>query len=219
MTGDLTTAFDFKHPDFSIPGNIPTLDQTWALTQLTGGSTTPPAEGDQEMPTQEPGTRPHRPSNYQLLADVTVNRTTGQVTAALTNTGRVGASFAVYPDAYLTFGATPVTVLPSSAGSYVWEAALTGGKYAFSVYGPDGFLTSFAGAVVPAGVHAGPVPVVTAAVGCKTLDLTLANEGEQAIVYTVTPNEYEGSTKTVTVKKGRSHVISWPTDRHGTTTW
>ena len=215
VTGDLTAAFDFKHPDFSIPGNLPTLSQTWALTQLTGGSTTPPAEGEQEMPTQEPGTRPHRPSNYQLLADVTVNRTTGQVTAALTNTGTVGASFAVYPDAYLAFSATPVTVLSSAAGSYLWESALTGGKYAFSVYGPDGFLTSFAGAVVPAGVSAGPVPVVTAAVGRKTLDLTLANEGEQAIVYTVTPNDYEGRTKSVTVKKGRSHVISWPTDRHG----
>jgi phospholipase C len=32
VTGDLTTAFDFKHPDFSIPAGIPTLDQTWALT-------------------------------------------------------------------------------------------------------------------------------------------------------------------------------------------
>ena len=86
VTGDLTTAFDFKHPDFSIP-KIPTLDQTWALTQLTGGSTTPPAEGAQQMPSQEPGTRPHRPTLYQLHADVTVNRKTSQVTAALTNTG------------------------------------------------------------------------------------------------------------------------------------
>ena len=120
VTGDLTTAFDFKHPDFSIP-KIPTLDQTWALTQLTGGSTTPPAEGAQKMPTQEPGTRPHRPTNYQLHADVTVNRTTSQVTAALTNTGKVGASFSIYPDELLTFAATPVTVLPHSPGTYVWE--------------------------------------------------------------------------------------------------
>ena len=45
VTGDLTNAFDFEHPDFSIPANIPTLDQTWALTQLTGGSTTPPGRG------------------------------------------------------------------------------------------------------------------------------------------------------------------------------
>ena len=145
VTGDLTTAFDFEHPDFSIPKNIPTLEQTWKLTQLTGGSTTPPAEGDQQMPAQEPGTRPHRPTNYQLHADVTVNRTTSLVTAALTNTGTVGVCFAVYPDNYLAFGSTPFTVLPSSPRSYVWDATATGGKYAFSVYGPDGFLTSFAG--------------------------------------------------------------------------
>src|SRR6202161_3309925 len=181
VTGDLTTAFDFKHPDFSVPENIPTLDQTWALTQLTGGSTTPPAEGAQKMPAQEPGTRPHRPTNYRLHADVTVDRATSQVTAALTNAGKVGASFAVYPDNYLTFGGTPFTVLQGSPRSYVWDATLTAGKYAFSVYGPDGFLTSFAGEVVPANLSAGPVPVVTAAVqsgGAKTLELTLANEGQ-----------------------------------------
>src|SRR6202012_1683157 len=103
---------------FSVPKNIPTLAQTWALTQLTGGATTPPAEGDQKMPAQEPGTRPPRPTNYQLHADVTVNRTTSQVTAALTNTGKVGASFAVYPDKYLTFAGTPFTVLASAPRTY-----------------------------------------------------------------------------------------------------
>jgi len=55
-----------------------------------------------------------------LHADVTVNRTTSQVTAALTNTGKVGACFAVYPDNYLTSGGTPFTVLPSAQRAYVW---------------------------------------------------------------------------------------------------
>jgi phospholipase C len=219
VTGDLTTAFDFGHPDFSIPENIPTLDQTWALTQLTGGSTEPPAEGAQKMPAQEPGTRPHRPTNYQLHADVTVNRTTSQVTAALTNTGTVGASFAVYPDNYLTSGVTPFTVLPSAPRSYVWDATLSGGKYAFSVYGPDGFLTSFAGGVVPAGQNNGPVPVVTATLqsgpGGTVVELTLANEGQEAIIYTLTPNDYQGRTQTVTVKASGSTTISWPTDQYG----
>jgi phospholipase C len=219
VTGDLTSAFDFRHPDFSIPANIPTLDQTWALTQLTGGSTTPPAEGDQRMPAQEPGHRPHRRSDHQPFADVTVDRTTSQVTAALTNTGKVGVSFAVYPDNYLDFAPTPVTVLASSPGSYVWEAALTEGSYAFSVYGPDGFLTSFAGAVVPAGLNTGQVPVVTAALRSaprrKKLELTLANEGREEVVYTLTPNDYEGRTQTVTVRSGRSETVSWPTDRDG----
>jgi phospholipase C len=218
VTGDLTTAFDFGHPDFSIPGNIPTLDQTWKLTQLAGGSTTPPAEGDQQMPAQEPGSRPHRPTNYQLHADVTVNRTTSQVTAALANGGKVGASFAVYPDAYLPFGATPVTVLPGAQGSYTWDATATAGKYAFSVYGPDGFVTSFAGAVVRAGLNTGPVPVVTATLRsgpAKAVEIALANQGQQEIVYTLTPNDYQGRTQTVTVMPGGSATISWPADQYG----
>jgi phospholipase C len=219
VTGDLTSAFDFQHPDFSIPANIPTLDQTWKLTRLKGGSTTPPAEGDQKMPVQEPGTRPHRPSVHQPFADVTVDRSTSQVTAALTNAGAVGVSFAVYPDGYLAAAPTPVTVLQSSPGSYVWDATKTEGKYSFSVYGPDGFVTSFAGEVVPAGQNAGPIPVVTAAVRkrgtCRTVELTLADQGGKEIVYTLTPNDYEGSTQTVTVKLGNPKTISWATDRYG----
>ncbi len=215
VTGDLTAAFDFQHPDFSIPGNIPTLNQTWALTQLTGGSTTPPAEGDQSMPSQEPGTRPHRPTVHQPFADVTVNRTNSQVTAALTNTGKVGVSFAVYPDDYLPATATPFTVLQGSPRSYVWDATLTAGKYAFSVYGPDGFLTSFAGEVVPAGLNADPVATVSAVIEAGSLELTLANDGHGQIVYTLTPNDYEGRTQTVTVGSGGSKTVTWPTDPYG----
>jgi phospholipase C len=109
-------------------------------------------------------------------------------------------------------------VLPSAPKSYVWDATLTAGKYAFSVYGPDGFLTSFAGTVAPAGQQSGQIPVVTAApqrAGAKTVELTLANEGKEAIVYTLTPNDYEGSTRTVTVKSGGTKTVSWPTSQYG----
>jgi phospholipase C len=218
VTGDLTAAFDFKHPDFSIPRNIPTLEQTWKLTQLKGGSTSPPPEGDQKMPTQEPGTRPHRPSTIQPFADVTVDRGTSQVTADLTNTGVVGVSFTVYPDDYLAATPTPVTVLQGSPGSYVWDATATDGNYAFSVYGPDGFLTSFAGQVVPAGQNSGQVPVVTATLksgAVKTVQLKLANEGQEEIVYTLTPNDYKGSTQMVTVQRGSPQTICWPTNHYG----
>jgi phospholipase C len=214
VTGDLTTAFDFRHPDFSIP-KIPALDQTWALTQLTGGSTAPPAEGTQKMPAQEPGTRPHRPTNYQLHAEVTVNRTTSQVAVALTNTGKVGVSLSVYPDAYLPFTSTPVTVLPNSPRSHVWDATLTGGKYAFSVYGPDGFVTSFAGTVVPAGRSAGPVPAVSTTLQSTAVELTLANAGTADIVYTVTRNDYAGSDQRVTVQGGSAKTVSWPANQDG----
>ena len=140
------------------------------------------------------------------------------VSARLTNTGTVGVSFAVYPDALLAAAPTPVTVLPSRSGSYVWDAAATAGKYAFSVYGPDGFLTSFAGTVAAAGRTAGQIPVVTAAPrpgATAKLELTLANEGKEAIVYTLTRNDYEGSTRTVTVKSGGTKTVGWPTNQYG----
>jgi phospholipase C len=72
--------------------------------------------------------------------------------------------------------------------------------------------------VVPAGQTTGQIPVVTAALRpgpVKTLELTLANDGQQAIVYTVIPNDYEGRTQTATVTRGRPSHISWPVDRYG----
>ena len=54
VVGNLTAAFDFANPDFTIPANIPTLAQTWALTQLTGGSTAPPAEGASRCRSRRP---------------------------------------------------------------------------------------------------------------------------------------------------------------------
>ena len=81
------------------------------------------------------------------------------------------------------------------------EEALRTGARIFSVYGPDGFLTTFKGAVVPASTTTGQIPLVTAALDTAnaTVTLTLANSGSAAISYTLTPNEYEGSTQTVTV--------------------
>jgi phospholipase C len=106
-------------------------------------------------------------------------------------------------------------VLPSAPGSYVWDATLTAGKYAFSVYGPDGFLTSFAGTVVPAGQNSGAVPVVTATLKSNSVKLTLANDGKTSVVYTVTRNDYEGSTKKVTVPGGGTRTVSWPVNQDG----
>jgi phospholipase C len=37
----------------------------------------------------------------------------------------------------------------------------------------------------------------------------------EAISYILTPNEYEGTTQTITVDGGDSSVVSWPTDDYG----
>jgi hypothetical protein len=47
------------------------------------------------------------------------------------------------------------------------------------------------------------------------VELALANEGRETIVYTLTRNDYEGSTRTVTVKSGGVKAVSWPTSHDG----
>ncbi len=163
VTGDLTAAFDFEHPDFSIPGQHPDPRADLGADPADGRIDDAPGRG--RPADAGPGAR--HPAAPPDLPPALRRRDRGPAHQPghrpLTNTGRVGVSFAVYPDALLPAAPTPVTVLPSSRGSYVWDATLTAGKYAFSVYGPDGFLTSFAGGVAPAGQRAGQIPVVTAA--------------------------------------------------------
>ena len=161
VAGDLTAAFDFARPDFSIPDlpdTVPLIMQSDEEENFPP-VTTPP-EGGQAFPVQESGARSHRPSIHQPHADAVVNRASGRVKATMSVRGKVGVSLAVYPDDYLALTATPFTVIEGSHKTYTWDTSQTAGKYAFSVHGPDGFLTSFAGAVVPAGDNAGQVPTV-----------------------------------------------------------
>jgi phospholipase C len=218
LSGDLTTAFDFAHPDFSIPNlpdTVPLINQSDQEESFPPITT--PAPGDQVMPAQEAGHRPHRPANHQAHADVTLNRSSGAVTATLSNIGNVGTSLAVYPDRFQAFTPTQFTLVSGEDRTYTWDAKHSGGRYAFSIYGTDGFVRSFEGAVVPAGQNAGQVPVVAAElVGGqqRAVRLTLANQGAQQVTYTLTRNDFAGHTQSVSV--GHLPVtVGWPADADG----
>ncbi|MGH3210442.1 MAG: phosphocholine-specific phospholipase C [Trebonia sp.] len=220
VTGDLTAAFDFGHPDFSIPAlpdTVPLITQSDAEKSFPAVTT--PAEGAQAMPAQEAGARPHRPSQLMPHADVTVNRSALTVTATMSNAGKVGVSLIAYPDKYLPVSATPFTVVKGKDKTYTWTATLLNKfGYAFSIYGPDGFIRSFAGAVVPASTTTGQIPRVAAAPvtrRARSLRLTLANDGTTAVAYTLTANDYAGATQTVTAGAHGSTNVTWPVDADG----
>jgi phospholipase C len=171
------------------------------------------------MPVQEPGTRPHRPSLLMPHADVTVDRSTYKVTAAMSNTGPVGVSLLVFPDKYQAASASPFTVVNGPVQNYTWTAAKKDKYgYAFSIYGPDGFVRSFAGEVVAESTTTGQIPraAATPVTGtAPSLQLTLANDGTTAIAYTLTVNDYAGTTQTVTVGSNGSTRVTWPVDVDG----
>ena len=219
VAGDLTAAFDFARPDFSIPDlpdTVPLITQSDEEENFPP-VTTPP-EGSQALPAQEPGSRPRRPSIHQPFADAVVHRGSGEVTATLSVRGKVGVSLAVYPDRYLPPAPTAFTVVKGADQIYTWDTIPTAGKYAFSVYGPDGFLTSFAGAVIPAGQNAGKVPTVAATLVTRpaaVVRLALGNDGQKVITFTLTPNDFAGGQRIVPVTAGHSKAVDWPADADG----
>jgi phospholipase C len=220
VTGDLTAAFDFANPDFSVPAlpdTVPLITQS--DQEKSFPAVAPPPEGTQAMPAQETGTRPHRPTQLMPHADVTVSRSAFTVTATMTNTGQVGVSLFAFPDKYETATATPFTVVNGASKAYTWTAAKKNKYgYAFSIYGPDGFVRSFAGDIVPASTTTGQIPRVAAAPvtgSVPSLQLTLANDGTAAVTYTLTANEYAGTNQTVAVGAQGAASVTWPVDSDG----
>jgi phospholipase C len=224
VCGDLSTCFDFSRPDYSIP-KLPDTDELKARATAESKSSLPsvqvPADGKQVMPAQEPGDRPHRNLPYRPWADVSVDRRTGKVTCTMTNEGSVGYTFTVLPNIELPFSGTPFLVHPRSSRTYVWDASTTDGRYDFSVYGADGFVSRFSGTVVPNDQTDVALPAVTAKLRAGSrpdsaeVELRLVNDGDTAVTFTLTPNDFGGRTQTVLVAPGHRAQPTWPSDRDG----
>ncbi|WP_405998318.1 phosphocholine-specific phospholipase C [Streptomyces sp. NBC_00829] len=205
VTGDLTSAFDFRRgrpqPDVDQPGAIPPFTGRWRPV--------PPTV--QHMPLQEEGTRPARPLPYQPDAYGSVTGDTFRV--RLSNTGCSSAHFALYPYA----AEFPVPQHKDVRGRAHWSVPLTGDTYRFTITGPNGFRREFAG-----NKHGSAEVSSSIDHHDRDLHLTLCNEGTKPVTFTVRPLAYvdeadlDDWTRVVTVKPGRSRsVVHSAADAHG----
>ncbi|WP_314149122.1 alkaline phosphatase family protein [uncultured Leifsonia sp.] len=213
ISGDLTSAMDFANPIVDVPD----LPDTEALVQIAraGGTIAtqvPPADR------WDGGTLRHRPLSFHPHGTFSEDRTTGTVTAHLSLEGGPAGkavSLQAFPDRYLPFANTPHTVSADAPASYAWDAAAHDGRYAFSVYGPDGFVRSHAGTVLPAGQNNAGVPRIDVALvrGAQpTVAIDLHNDGLQAVHYILNANDHSGGTRSVWVQPGAKQSVNWPTD-------
>lgn len=197
IAGDLTSAIDFAHPR---PGPVVIADPV--------NGTPPPTTADRMK---------HRGLSFHPHTTLAEDRSAGTVTALMTLAGGPAGkavSLSVFPDAHQDFSNTPYTVSASDPRRYTWDTRQTGGRYAFSVYGPDGFLRSFAGQVVPAGRQDIGIPRVDVhLVGGShgKVRFTLHNDGTRPVRYSLKANDYLGGSQTRSVAAGRSTVVTWPT--------
>jgi phospholipase C len=231
ICGDLTSAIDFTSFDNSLPA-LPAPAGLLAAVQADAALPPPPepAPGQQAVPVQSvQGPLRLRPAPYQQHATIGVDRAAGAVTATMTNTAAKAASMQVLPGSALATpfsykantGAigTPNTVSEGTGPkTYTVDTTTTGGQYAFSIYGPDHFIRSFAGTVIPAGQNTGQVPGVDVTIDAghpRNLKVSLTNQGQVAVQYTLAPNDYVGDQQTITVGSGQQVTATWPTSRYG----
>ncbi|WP_028798011.1 phosphocholine-specific phospholipase C [Streptomyces purpureus] len=205
VTGDLTSAFDFRRghrlPPVDQPGAVPPFSGRWRPQ--------PPLV--QKMPVQEPGTRPARPLPYQPDAYGTL--ADGAMTLELRNTGKASAHFALYPYE----GEFTEPQHRDVRGKAHWTVPLTRERYRFTVTGPNGFRREFAGRRDGGAALHSRIDHHD-----RDLHLSLRSSGSEPVTFTVRPLGYVDDadladwTRTVTVKPGRGRtVVHSAADAHG----
>jgi len=146
VAGDLTSAFNFASPNDAVvtlpsTASYPPLPQDVAAgVRLPDYVPTPPA--NQALPQQEPGTRPARALPYELHVDGEVSASGMQL--FFRNTGQAAAVF----QARSGDGQTgPWTYTVGARDQASDHLAATRFSYDWVVYGPNGFLRTFAGSL------------------------------------------------------------------------
>jgi phospholipase C len=215
ITGDLTTAFNFKSPNAGSSA-LPNVAQYMPTDKTAKPSMDLAVPSVQALPAQEPGVRYSRALPYQLHADGRLDTAAGAFAVAMSNTGRATAAFHVrsgnpadLPRCY--------TVEPGKQLDGVWQAAWAGqARYDLEVHGPNGFLRAFRGA--PAGASRANVQVRARyereGEDDVALVLTLENDSARPAHVTLT-DQYSGHSRAMELRPGAAKHARWDVERTG----
>ena len=149
------------------------------------------------MPEQEPGTRPARALPYEFYVYGQI--ASGGVQLFFRNSGKVGAAFEVRSGD----GQTGPWTYTLGAGDQTSDTfgATGASSYDYAVYGPNGFLRSFAGSLGPLAANVG-VDAFYDDNGDGII-LVLRNQGSSTVTVTIF-DAYAGKTHTQRVHAGDS---------------
>jgi phospholipase C len=175
VTGDLTSAFDFRSPD---DGRIwlPSTDAFIPPDHDRHPDYEPAVPAQQSVPRQEPGVRPARAVPYELQATGIADVSGRQVTLRFASTGRAAAVFQVRSGSNAA-GPWTYTVGAHDELADTWDFGARGETaYDLSVYGPNGFYRAFKGSLAD-GSRANVVVQTIYEPARNTLVLEIRNAG------------------------------------------
>ncbi len=179
VCGDLTSAFDFAHPNFDYPAA--------SFTDVTGitcaDGTTPTVPTVQTVPKQEAGTLTPLALPYQPNAFCLLNSNANTFTLIMTNAGAASVHFGVYPNTASDNPPQPFDVPNATPVSTTFNVS-TNGKYDFSCYGPNGFQRRFAGNLASDAQKIEAVSTLDTFTG--GLGIALENPSASALIFALT---------------------------------
>ena len=206
VAGDLTSVFDFQHPDAWQGVMLPDTDTYEPNDFSRHRDQAPKPPSNQTMPTQETGVRPARSLPYTLHAHGHINDADGSFVIDFNNLGTAAAVFQVRS------GHSPVaprtyTVEAGKSLSDAWAVVSTGAStYDLSVYGPNGFMRGFKGSIGLSGANLEIRAAYNEAASAITL--TFTNRSGQTVSVTIS-NTYSGDRTSHLLEAGKSLALSW----------
>ncbi len=209
VCGDLTSAFDFAHPDNSHP-SLPSPNTT------SGGTITPVPPSPQIAPVQEPGTRISMPLPYQPNVHATTDCAARRLLLTMTNSGSASVHFSIYANDYRTDGPWQFDVGQNNSATNAMVIGTNyGGAYDFTCYGPNGFQRRFVGSVTTACYFTEVASSIDPATG--RLTLVLKNSTTAPVNFTITDGYGLAAPLTNTVVPGATgtNVFFALTDNSG----
>ncbi len=210
VCGDLTSAFDFAHPNTN---NYPVLpDATWYAA--TPYAPVPPAV--QAMPVQQTNTLLSVPVPYQPEITAQTDCAAGLVYLTMTNAGSASVHFAVYASPVQNNGPQQCDVNPGNSLTASFAAATgSGSGYDLTCYSPNGFQRRFAGSLSRDCNQIEVVSMIDTNAGNVTLALQNATASE--VEFVLTDGYGLGGPWTNTVAPGllASNVFAAAADNNG----
>jgi phospholipase C len=212
ISGDLTSCFDFVHPN---DPTLPTLPDQSHWVESDAHQRTLPAPTAPAAPQplyQETGVRYSRALPYVLNTSGQIDTNAMTVRLTFENTGTQGAVFHVYDKLHLDRIPRRYTVEAGMSLDDIWtDPAADSGLYDLEVFGPTGFFRSYRGsAVKTSGPSAAPEAWVRYDPAGAAVVLEARNDGGRAVTLTVTPNAYRSDRpRKLTIAPGKQVAKSW----------
>ncbi len=209
VSGDLTSAFDFKSPNASALPTLPDMSNYAAVLAAQAKLPVPTAPAVPQSLFQERGIRSSRALPYVLGTTALIE--SSAIVLTFTNSGTQGAVFHVYDQLHLDRIPRRYTVEAGKSLTDSWSSAADQGAYDLWVYGPNGFVRTFVGNTATWSASAfRPETLLVYQTARDHLLLQIDNQGHAASTLTVTPNDvlFGTSAQSVTVPAAATASLS-----------